>query len=367
VTEPLGVALTVEQLWQRVPGGSGTYIEELVGALTERPDVAPRGLAAAHRGPTPVALGDLPVDRAPLPRRALYDAWNTLGLPRAEHVVGARADVVHATTWAVPPTRRPLVVTVHDLAFLHDATHFTPRGVRYFTRSLARTRDEAAVVVVPSRQTADDCAAHGIEPGRVRVVPHGVRVPAVDAVAVAAWRARHGVRGPYVLWTGTREPRKNLAGLLAAYRVLRAHHPDIDLVLVGPGGWGDAGVEEAPGVHLLGRLSPADLHAAYAGAAAFCFPSLREGFGMPVLEAMAHGVPVVTSAGTPMADLLGGDAPGGIATDPRDPGAVAAALDAVLDDRDRFAGAARAHASASTWRAAADATVAAYREATGTA
>jgi glycosyltransferase involved in cell wall biosynthesis len=363
VTGPLGVALTVEQLWQRVPGGSGTYIEELGTALAARPDVALRGLAAAHRGAAPATLGDVPVDRAPLPRRALYDAWNTVGLPRAEHVVRGRVDVVHASTWAVPPTRRPLVVTVHDLAFLHDAAHFTPRGVRYFTRSLARTRDEAAVVVVPSRQTAADCAAHDIEPDRLRVVPHGVRVPAVDAGAVSAWRARHGVPGPYVLWTGTREPRKNLAGLLAAYRALRADRPDVDLVLVGPAGWGDAGVEQAPGVHLLGRLSPADLHAAYAGAAAFCFPSLREGFGMPVLEAMAHGVPVVTSSGTPMADLLGDGAPGGLAADPRDPAAVATALGAVLDDRDRFAAAARAQASASSWDAAAQATVAAYRAA----
>jgi len=362
----LRACLTVEQLWQRVPGGSGTYIDELTTALVARDDVHVQGIAAAHRRPAALPAG-VPVAHAPLPRRLLYDAWNSLGAPRAEHVAAGPLDVVHATTWAVPPTRRPLVVTVHDLAFLHDPTHFTPRGVRYFRRSLDRVRAEAAVVVVPSGHTALDCVAHGVDRARLRVVPHGVRVPPVAAEAVVRWRLRHGVPGPYVLWTGTREPRKNLPVLLAAHRALRARRPDLDLVLVGPAGWGDAGAEPAPGVHLLGRLAPDDLHTAYAGAAAFCFPSLREGFGLPVLEAMAHGVPVVTSTGTPMAELVGEDAPGGLTVEPRDPEAVAHALDAVLDDRARFADRARARAATFSWDGAASATVDAYRAAVRTA
>lgn len=372
MTEALQAGLTVEQLWQRVPGGSGSYIRELVATFAPRTDIEIRGLAARHRGSGPAPGAALPVDSSRLPRRLLYDAWNACGRPRAEQISRSTLDVVHATTWALPPTRLPLVVTVHDLAFLHDPTHFTARGNRFFARSFARTLAEAAMVIAPSQQTADDCVTHGLDRDRVRVVPHGVRVPAVDAEAVSGWRRRHGVPGPYVLWTGTREPRKNLPGLLNAHRLLRAARPELDLVLVGPAGWGDAGAEPRDGVHLLGRLSVADLHAAYAGADAFCFPSIREGFGLPVLEAMAHGVPVVTSTGTPMADLVGGptatgpadgEQAGGLAVDPQDAAAIAAAIGAVLDARPRFAAGALARAAARSWGAAAAATLDVYRAA----
>src|SRR5690606_32312221 len=162
-----------------------------------------------------------------LPRRALYDAWNHLGGPSAERIARRPIDVVHATTWAVPPTRRPLVVTVHDLAFLRSPEHFTPRGVRYFTRSLARTRDEADAVIVPSQATADDCVAAGLAEADIHVVPHGVRRPA-GPYDVTGLRRRFGLEPPYVLWCGTREPRKNLPGLLAAFAEVRRAHPDME-------------------------------------------------------------------------------------------------------------------------------------------
>lgn len=357
------VALTVEQLWQPVPGGSGTYVVELAAALAGAgADVV--GIAAAHRGEPPADLHlAVPVRHAPLPRRLLYDAWNHLRVPRAEHLV-RDADVVHATTWAVPPTRRPLVVTVHDVAFLRDPGHFTPRGVRFFTRALDRTRDLADVVVVPSEATATDCVAAGIDRSRVAVVPHGVRVATPAPELVGDFRGAHGLARPYVLWTGTREPRKNLAGLLAAFSLVAEADPDLDLVLVGPAGWGDD-ADVPPSVrarvHHLGRLAWPDLQLAYAGARAFCFPSLWEGFGMPVLEAMAHGVPVVTSAGTSMAEVAEGAA---LLVDPRDPGELAAAIDrAAGPDHDALGAAGLAVAARATWATAAHRTLAAYERA----
>ena len=362
----LHVALTVEQLWQRVPGGSGTYIRELVDALPG--DVAVTGVRARHADAVPGAGLGVPVAASRLPRRALYDAWNHLRRPRVPGPARG-ADVVHATTWAVPPRSAPLVVTVHDLAFLRSPEHFTPRGNRYFRRALEVVRREADLVLSPSQATADDCARAGIDGDRVRVVPHGVRVP--DGVGDAARAA--AVRGsdrPYVLWCGTLEPRKNVPGLLRAFARLAADRPDLDLVLAGPAGWGDTADEVAAlaaplgdRVRLPGHVSWTDLHTLYAHARAFCFPSLWEGFGMPVLEAMAHGVPAVTSAGSAMAEFAEGAA---VLADPRDPEALAAALDrATGPDHDTLAAAARARAATYTWAAAGASTAAVYREAAG--
>ena len=131
------VAMVVEQLYQPVPGGSGTYVVALGDALAERDDLDVVGIAAAHRrGPDADWRTRLPVREAPLPRRVMYAAWQGVGLPRAEHVARARVDVCHATTWAVPPTRAALVVTVHDLAFLHGPELFTAHGNAFFRRAL---------------------------------------------------------------------------------------------------------------------------------------------------------------------------------------------------------------------------------------
>ncbi|WP_282948102.1 glycosyltransferase family 4 protein [Cellulomonas endometrii] len=359
-TTPLRAALVVEQLWQSVPGGSGTYIRELAGALSRRQDVRPVGLAARHpAGPTADWRVDIPVRQVPLPRRVLYAVWQR-GALRAE-VVLPGADVVHATTWAIPPTRRPLVVTVHDLAFLREPAHFTAHGNAFFRRALAAVRDRAHAVVVPSWATADECVAAGLDPQLVHVVPHGVDVPDVTAAQVAAARRRHDLPERYVMWAGTVEPRKNVPTLLDAYARL-GDAPD--LVLVGPRGWGE--VPEVPAalrrrVHTTGRVTREDLHALYAGADAFVFPSLAEGFGLPVLEAMAHGVPVVTSRGTACAEVLG---TAGVLVDPEDPADVARGIDMALGDRSAdLAQAGARRAATFSWDAAAEATLAAYRAA----
>lgn len=363
--------MTVEQLWQPVPGGSGSYVTELADALARREDVAVTGVAAWHsdRRPPHARLA-VPVRRAPLPRAVLYEAWNRWRLPRAEQAVPG-TDVVHATTWAVPGTRRPLVVTVHDLAFLRSPEHFTPRGDAFFRRALEVVRDEATRVVVPSAATRDDCRAAGLDDARLVVVPHGVRASPVTEQERADWRRRHGVARPYVLWCGTLEPRKNVRRLVAAYAAARAAGAvEHDLVLVGPTGWGGeadavaAALRGVPdgAVHLLGRLDDADLQRAYSGADAFAFPSLWEGFGMPVLEATAHGVPVLTSAASPMAELVG---PHGVLVDPSDTDAIAAGLAQVLRPVDRAG--LRAHAARYTWDACAQAHVEVYRAAAGAA
>lgn len=354
------VALTIEQLWQPVPGGSGTYVRELVGALRAGGGVDIVGIAARHGGPPPSGALPVPVRTARLPRRLLYDAWQGR---RSRRSVPPDVDVVHATTWAIPPRTAPLVVTVHDLAFLRAPEHFTPRGNRFFRRALEIVRDEADVVVTPSELTALDCVEQGIERDRLRVVPLAAEVPTVTAEEVAAFRAEHGLGDrPYALWCGTVEPRKNVATLLRAFEQVDAA---LDLVLVGPTGWGSVDLE-APAARLgdrlrvLGRLPTDQLHAAYAGARVFAFPSTWEGFGLPVLEAMAHGVPVVTSRGTSMAEFSSDAA---LLVDPLDADALAGAIvEAAGPRHDDLAALGLVVAGAHTWAQTAARTAEIYGE-----
>lgn len=355
-------------MWQPVPGGSGTYIVELVAAL--RAMGAPLvGITARHGSGADGAasgLGDLPLRGSRLPRQALYESWNRLEHPRAEAIVPG-AELVHATTWAVPGTRLPLVVTVHDVAFLRSPEHFTRRGAAYFRRALERTRREARCVVVPSSATADDCIAAGIPAGAITVIPHGVTTRSVLEEDRARFRREHGLERPYILWTGTREPRKNLEGVLAAFGLIAERREDVDLVLVGPSGWGEDASEGAvrrrlgERVHVLGRLDDDDLAAAYSEAAAFVFPSHWEGFGLPVLEAMAYGAPVVTSRGTCMEEVCGET---GLLVDPSSAEDIAHGLERALGpEGNALVGPALERAAGFTWRASAEAHLAVYKEA----
>lgn len=353
----------VEQLWQAVPGGSGTYIRELAQHLRAEVDVV--GLSAWHTEAPPSDWQvQIPVRRMALPRTPLYEAWQRTPVPRAEWVIRG-ADVVHATTWAVPRTRRPLIVTVHDLAFLEDPAHFSARGVRFFRRALTRTLAEAAAIIVPSAATRAECLAVGFAPDQIHVIAHGSRPIVARPVSVRDFATRYGIEGPYVLWVGTREPRKNLSTVLTAWPAVADALPDATLVLVGPSGWGAdetmSATQARADVRVLGHLSRDELAAAYVGARAFCFPSLREGFGLPVLEAMSAGLPVVTSAGTACAEVAGDAA---VLVDPLDAGALAHGLvRACSEDHDSMSVRSRRRAGEFTWERTALRTADVYRSA----
>ncbi len=290
----------------------------------------------------------------------MYDLWARVQMPRIEWMT-RRVDVVHATTILIPPTRKPFVVTVHDLAFLHDPTMFTARGSGLFHRSLELIKRHADVVLCSSLATLHDCATAGIPTDRLRHVPLGADAVRPVAVAeLAEVRSRLGLLKPYLLFVGTKEPRKNLAGLLNAFAQLEDN--DHDLVVVGPTGWGDEmsiPSSIAPRVRALGFLASDDLAAVYVGAAAFVYPSFREGFGLPVAEAMAHGTPVVTSRGTSTEEVAGGAA---VLIDPTDPADIARGIAEALADATTLAAKGRARAAEMTWAETARLTRAAYDE-----
>lgn len=362
---PIRAAVVIEQLWQRVPGGSGTYITELLTALADRGDVAVTGVAARHDGRRPPELDPrVDVRWSHLGRTVLYPAWQHLGHPRLQRTADGPADVVHATTWAIPPTGRALVVTVHDLAFLDAPTLFTSHGNAFFRRALRTVVARADAVIVPSDATAAQCVAAGVDGERIHVIPHGMTEWTVTPEQAHQARARYAAGRRFAMWAGTVEPRKNVPRLIAAFERVASRHPDVDLLLVGPTGWGDAPSVPshlAERVRFTGHVPRGDLHGLYAATSAFVFPSLSEGFGLPVLEAMSHGAPVITSKGTACAEVAD-DA--GVLVDPNDVEDIAGALDSVLTTWDTTrAEAARARARTFRWARSASLTVDAYRAA----
>lgn len=355
------VAYTVEQCWHRVPGGTAVAALRTAEAIVAgHPDVELIGVAGRHRrSPQAPWRPTIPVSALPIAAPWLYEAWLRAGWPKVEGATG-EVDVAHATTVIPCASDAPLVVTVHDLAFVHEPAHFTRHGVRVFRRSLERIAQQRALVLCSSTATIDDCVAAGLAPDRLRLVPLGVGGAAATHVDVRRVRDRHGLPGEYVLFVGTVEPRKNLAALA---RAVASMDRPLPLVVAGAEGWGDRPVE-LDHVRFLGFVPGDDLPGLYAGATVFAYPSLREGYGLPVLEAMAQGAPVVTSMGTATEETAGGAA---VLVDPASIESIADGLREALERRDELSSAGRAHAANQSWQRTAALTVAAYREAVAAA
>ena len=368
MSSQLRVSLVCEQLLQAVPGGIGTYVRAMLTALP-RAGVIVEPVTALHRARELADAGLSHARRLPLPRDALYRRWLRGGRPG----VGGKASIVHAPSLAFPRRDgRPLVVTVHDLMFLEHAEAYTKRGHEFHTQALDRL-SEADLVIVPSKATEQAVLALDDAPARVRVVAMGTDMQAPSEADTNAVLARLEVEQPYVLWVGTVEPRKNPEGVVRGFveavmsGVPRAE--EMNLYLAGPRGWWSGEVRElvterglADRVRRIGEVARADLPALYAGAEAFVFPSFGEGFGLPVLEAMACGCPVVTSNVSSLPEVAGSAAE---LCDPNDVSSIGEALAKVLRDRELAHDLSRLglrRAKDFTWERTGLATAACYRE-----
>lgn len=334
--------------------GVERYAQSLVKALAAR---APGELVLFLRPDAPRALASLLLEqhRAPITNRVGVDQlWLPLAAARA------RVDLLHTLAFPTPVLwRGPSAVTVHDATpWLHpDAISL---GMRLYYRPLypQALRRAAAVFTVSESAKRDLVTAAAVPPDRIHVTPNGVDTRFFEA------RAPEGPRTPCLLAVGTVEPRKNLPVLLDAFRILRAQGRDLELRIVGRQAWGNLlplGDLE-PHVRLTGQLPDEDMPALYAAAACFVLPSLYEGFGLPLAEAMAAGIPAVASD-IPALRELGGDA---VRYAPCDsPRAFADAISQVLDLREETAGMVqrgRERARGYSWDACAAATLAVYRD-----
>ena len=356
-------------------GALGRYVDGLIGALggtgvelavaCQRADderyarLAPSAKIVAG----PVGLG----------HRSERHAWEQTGLPVVAEQVGA--DVIHMPNYSMPlRPGLPTVVTIHDLSFFTDPDRYTQLNAVSLKSATRTSSRQAARLIVPSKATRDELVrVLAIEPEKIDVAYHGVDhrlFHRPDEVQVSRVTARLGLHGrPYVAFLGSLTPRKNAAALVSGWAAAVADMTGPPaLVLAGGGGWSqelDEAVARVP-AHLRlvrpGYLPFADLPGFLGGAMVVAAPSRGEGFGLPVLEAMACGAPVLTTYRTSLPEV-GGDA---VAYTEPDADSIAFALRALLDDPARRAAlseAAHARAQEFTWAASAAAHVASYKRA----
>ena len=316
--------------------------------------VGPRGASRIKE-----ALAGLPVEQrivvAPPPSHTWRTAWSRLGAPKVERLVG-KLDVFHFSDWMYPAQRSGLRSTmIHDLAPLRFPDSVAPLTRRMHGRKYRNAAETCDLVFVNSEYTANDAAELlRIPRERIHVAYPGVS----DAFTPEGGRADLGQ--PYVLAVATLEPRKNVARLVDAFELVRATHPELDLVVAG------AEVTWAPSplagtsVRGLGFVPDTELPALYRGASAFVYPSLFEGFGIPIVEAMACGTPVAASA-HPSLDEAAGDA--AIRVDPESPEAIAQGIRKALDERESLVPKGLEHAKRFTWRACGEAHLHGFRTA----
>ena len=318
---------------QLTRAGTARYVRELTAALEQEPGIELRRRSFGGPGRSTAALRDL--------------AWYPVLLPL--HARGD--DVLHCPTFRAPMRSPvPLVVTFHDLAVLRHPEAFNAWSRAYARLTLPRIARGADAIVAVSQFTRDELVELlGVREAKVRVIPHGVPQAFAADGPVA--------EGDYVLAVGTLEPRKNLARLVEGFT--RADLDGCELRVVGALGWGGVRVGSGERVQWLGEVGDDELARLYRGARCAAYVSLYEGFGLPVLEAMACGVPIVASDIPPVRELADGVS---VAVDPRDPDAIAAGLEQAIARRAELGPRGIESAARFSWRQAARAHADLYRE-----
>jgi glycosyltransferase involved in cell wall biosynthesis len=301
VTGPL--TISIDQLYRRQPGGIATYVRGLVAGLAQvAPEVELLGLAPSGMVPEDASAMNLSVVVAPLPLSVLTRLWPwwSLGVP-------GRSTIVHATSMAGPfgggATGCVHSVAMHDLLWRDQSGAPSRRGTRFHEGRLQLLKRRGDLrVFTSSPGLREQLINEGLDPARVHPVRLGVdddQVTPASEERVRALLTGHGVHGPFTLYVGTREPRKNLERLIEAHRRARGAGADLgELVFVGPAGWGGVDSEDAV---VLGTLDRDVLKGLYRDATVVAYVARAEGWGLPPVEALRAGSRVVASDTTPSA------------------------------------------------------------------
>ena len=333
--------------------GSLGGLVEAAGAEHEIVAFAPTSIRGPERIRVALSGIELEIRTWPLPfSHAVRTAWSRLGRPAAERLLGG-FDALHFSDWMYPPQRAGArATTIHDLVPLHHPEWTTARTRSMHSRKYRNAAETCDVVFVNSAFTGRDVTSTlGVPEEKIRVAhpaPKVVFTPDGPAADLGA---------PYVLTVATLEPRKNLQVLVEAHRLLGGR---LELAVVGAEGWGKQPLLDAPGVRRLGYVSDEELARLYRGAAVVAYPSRFEGFGIPVIEAMACGAPVVVSSHESL-DEASGDA--ALRADPDDPAAYAVALEDAVAERERLVRLGLEHVATFTWRGVGETFLRGYREA----
>ena len=362
----------------RQTAGIGRYTRLLIQTLAELDTETSYVLLSAGRQPEGA---DWPANFAlrelPLSDRHMAILWQRLRLPLPVEWLTGRLDLFHSPDFVLPPVRRAkTLLTIHDLSFMRYPECSSPPLLEYLMASVPRSVARADHLLADSECTRLDLIELlGVPAERVHVVYAGVegRFQPQGPEAVAAVRARYGIARPFLLGLGTLQPRKNFSRLIEAYALLRERRGiDHALVIGGGQGWLSQGILDTiarlglqDDVRLIGYVRDEDLPALYSGAELFAFPSLYEGFGIPLLEAMGCDTPVVTSTASSLPEVAGDAA---LLVDPEDVEALADALWRGLDDsalRADLVARGRRQIGRFTWRAAAESLLRVYRRAGG--
>ncbi len=350
--------------------GIGVATDQILSALARRAEFDLLGYAVSVRGLKGLdgAVGErASTGQRPMPARPLMAAWARSGHPRLERFVGP-LDVAHGTNFVVPPTRQAArVVSVWDLTFVRYPELCQPATLR-FGRLVERAVRTGATVHTASAAIAEEVRSQfGARREQVAVVPLGIPDLGTPDLDTATSIIEPSV--PYILSVGTAEPRKDLPTLVAAFDALAATHRDVELVLVGAPGWGEAdlvaAIEQAKHperIRRTGFVSDAAVAGLLRGARALAYPSRYEGFGFPPLQAMAAGIPVVTTRAGSLPEVVGGAA---LLVNPGEVEDLAEALDvAVFDEAQRtvLIAAGRARAADFSWERTGEGLSTLYRQ-----
>lgn len=361
-------------------GGIGRYTRELINALVvEAPEFSYKLFSARPPAvlPVPDSLPILPhvtYRPAPLDERWLYRLWYRARVPLPVQTFTGMIDLYHSPDFALPPVGGsiPTLLTVHDLSFIHFPETFPQQLVSYLNRVVPWSVNRAGHILADSHSTLRDLQTFWDVPeDRITVLYSGVNErfrPITDEAVLTAVRDRYGLDTPYILAVGTVQPRKNYEFLVRAFRPIADRYPH-SLVIVGGKGWLDEALPmeiERCGlqgrVKMTGFVDDADLPAVYSAADILAFPSLYEGFGLPLLEAMACGTPVVSSNTSSLPEVAGDGA--AVLLPPDDEEAWSRALLELLADdsaRARLIAAGKRQSAQFNWRSSARQLVSLYK------